>query len=267
MTQALVNIAQLHAFGWQQPHLWQQWQLRPTPWLTFLRADEGVQRKHRDKFVRRNFIPTFLQRWAYYQRQGASPHGLAMLRQQEVVAMLTAFNASYGTWAAEAARTARHAPQTIVHGDCHGWNHLFNPQDACRVLDFQFVGTGRVADELAYFFMLSFDPAPEAEEQLLHIYHQALVTAGVHNYTYDQLVHEYHVSVLTLLLGSIVRAVTFLTPSEYDKLRRDPKQADLLLVGEVARDRLMTRALHWYHTPHLHRTFFSVDALAPRRSL
>jgi hypothetical protein len=180
-----------------------------------------------------------------------------------MVAMLTAFNASLATWANAANKTARLAPQTMVHGDCHGGNHLFNSRHECRVIDFQFVGTGRVADELAYFFMLSFDPDPAAEETLLHIYHQALVAAGVHDYPYEQLVHEYHVSVLTLLLGSLVRAVTFLPPSVYDKMAQDPKQADLILLGDVARDRLMTRALHWYHTPHLRHTFFSMDRLGP----
>ena len=83
------------------------------------------------------------------------------------MAMLTALNASCATWAADAALTARLAPQTIVHGDFHGGNHLFNPHDACRVVDFQFLGTGRVADEVAYFFTLSFDPASEAEAELL----------------------------------------------------------------------------------------------------
>lgn len=263
MAQVLVNIAQLHAFGWQQPHLWAHLQLRPAPWLTFLRADEGLQRTQRDKFAQTNFIPIFLQRWAHHRRQGGHSHGFALLRQPEVVAMLTALNASCATWAAEAAKTARLAPQTIVHGDCHGGNHLFNPRDECRVIDFQFVGTGRVADELAYCFMMSFDPDPEAEEHLLRLYHRALGAVGVHNYPYEQLVHEYRVSVLTLLLGSLVRAVKFLTPAVYDKMARDPKQADLVLVGDLARDRLMTRALHWYRTPHLRTTFFSVDTFAP----
>jgi hypothetical protein len=189
-----------------------------------------------------------------------------MLQQPEMVAMLTAFNASLVTWAHEATLTARCASQTIVHGDCHGWNHLFNSHDACRLIDFQFLGTGRVADELAYLFTLSFDPGPEAEETLLRLYHDALVAAGVDSYPYAQLVHEYHVAILTQLLGNLVRAVTFLTPSEYAKLARDPKRAALLLLGDLARARLMARALHWYHTPHLRKTFFSVDVWPRRRS-
>jgi Ecdysteroid kinase-like family len=262
-TQALRNIAQLHAFGWQNPRLWAHLQLRPAPWLPFLRADEGLQRRQRDKFLRTNVIPTFLHRWAHHRRQGNHPQGFALLRQPEMVAMLTALNASFATWAAEANTTARLAPQTIVHGDFHGGNHLFTPRDACRVVDFQFVGTGRVADELAYFFMLSFDPDPDAEEHLLHCYHDALVAAGVHDYPAAQLLHEYHVATLTLLLGSLVRAIKFLTPAAYDKMGRDPKQADLMQLGDVARDRLMLRAFHWYHTPPLRHTFFPVDRLGP----
>jgi hypothetical protein len=266
MAQALVNIAQLHAFGWRQPHLWTHLQLRPTPWLTFLRADEGLLRKHRDAWSRTNFIPTLLKRWGPNRRQGVYDHRFALLRQPDMVAMLTAFNASCATWATEATYTARRAPQTIVHGDCHGWNHLFNSRDECRLIDFQFLGMGRVADELAYFFAMSFDPDSEAEEILLRLYHHALVEAGVDAYPYEQLAHEYRVAGLTLLLGSLVRAVTFLTPPEYDKLARDPKRADLLLVGDMARDRLMTRALSWYRTPHLRHAFFSLDGWTRRRS-
>jgi hypothetical protein len=257
--QALRNIAPLHAFGWQQPHLWAQLHLRPTPWLTLLRADEGKQRQQRDKFVHTNFIPTFLNLWA----QRADMHGVSILQEPEIVAMLTALNASFVTWADEAAKTARQAAQTMVHGDFHGGNHLFNPHDACRVIDFQFFGTGRVADELAYFCTLSFDPVPEAEEELLHCYHHALVEAGVPAYPYAQFLHEYRVSTLTLLLGSLVRATKFLKPSTYDKLAQNRKHAELLRVSELGRTRMMQRALQWYRVPDLRNTFFSVDRLCP----
>jgi hypothetical protein len=257
--QALRNIAQLHAFGWQQPRLWAQLHLRPTPWLTFLRADEGLQRRQRDKFVRTNFIPTLLHRWAQHSRQPAPAQEGSLLQEPEMVAMLTTLNASFATWADDAAQTARLAPQTIVHGDFHGGNHLFHPHDACRVIDFQFVGTGRVADEVAYFFTLSFDPAPEAEEELLQLYHHALVEAGVHGYPYGQFLHEYCVATLTLLLGDLVRATLFLRPSAADKRAQNRKQAELVHVGELGRARIMRRAVSWRHTPALRHPFFSVD--------
>jgi hypothetical protein len=52
--QALLNIAQLHAFGWQQSRLWTQLRLRPTPWL-LLRAD---RRGGGSAQIRPSFIPT-----------------------------------------------------------------------------------------------------------------------------------------------------------------------------------------------------------------
>jgi hypothetical protein len=225
--------------------------------------DEGTQRRQRDTFVHTNVIPTYLKRWAQPSRQCAAARGESLLQAPEIVAMLTALNASFATWADEAAKTARQAPQTIVHGDFHGGNHLFNPDDACRVVDFQFVGTGRVADEVAYFFTMSFDPAPEDEEALLQLYHDALVEAGVHDYPYAQFLHEYHVSTLTLLLGSLVRATTFLTPRAYNTLAHNRKQAELLHVGDLGHARMMRRALRWHHTPALRHTFFSVDRSCP----
>ena len=173
--------------------------------------------------------------------------------------MLMALNAGFSSWAADAAKTARQEPQTIVHGDFHGWNHLFNPQDECRVVDFQFFGKGRVADEVAYFLMLSFEAEPEAEDEILNIYHTALVEAGVQTYPYDQFIHEYHVSTLTFLLGHILRGTKFLKPSAYDKMGQDPKQVDLMEVGDLGQERLITRALRWYRTPHLREQFFSAD--------
>ena len=262
-TQALINIAQLHAFGWQQPRLWAQLHLRPTPWLTLLRADEGLQRRQRDKFVHTNFIPTFLHRWTRHPGQPADARGASILQEPAIVAMLTALNASYATWADAAATTARLAPQTMVHGDFHGGNHLFNPHDECRIVDFQFFGTGRVADEVAYFFTMSFDPDPKAEAELLRLYHHALVEAGVHAYPYAQFLHEYHVSTLTLLLGNLVRATTFLKPSTSDKLAQNRKQAALLQVSELGRARMMRRAVQWRHAPDLRRAFFSVDRWGP----
>ncbi len=257
--QAFINIAQFHAAGWNQALLWDQWQLRPTPWLMFLRGDEGRQRQQRDKCLHTDFVSTYLKLWANHPRSNGRAD--AVLQDPETVAMLMALNASYTTWATAAAQTARQAPQTIVHGDFHGWNHLYNPDGACRVIDFQFFGKGRVADELVYFLMMSFDAAPEAEAALLRIYHDALTEAGVQDYPYEQLIYETRVSTLTMLLGGIVRAVKFVKPGAYDKMLQDQKQADLMRLGDLARDRMMARALHDYRTPRLREMFFSVAGI------
>jgi hypothetical protein len=116
---------------------------------------------------------------------------------------------------------------------------------------------------VAYFFTMSLEPAPEMEEELLRLYHHALVEAGVHDYPYRQFLHEYRVSTLTLLLGNLVRATTFLKPSAYTNLAQNRKQAELLHVGDLSRARLMQRAVSWRHTPALRHTFFSKDRRCP----
>jgi len=256
--QAFINIAQLHASGWMQSHLWETLQLRPTPWLSFLRADEGKQRQQRDQCLHTNFVPTYFKLWAHHSHPSHGATGDPRLQDPEFTAMLMALNASFPTWAEAAAKTARQAPQTWVHGDFHGWNHLFNSDDACRVIDFQFFGKGRVTDELVYFLMMSFDATPEAEAELLRLYYHALVEAGVEDYPWDQFIYEYHVSTLTMVMGGIVRSVKFITPTAYDRMLQDQKQGDLMRLGDLARERTMARALHWYRTPHLRRQFFSI---------
>jgi hypothetical protein len=85
----------------------------------------------------------------------------------------------------------------------------------------------------------------------------------VRGYPYAQFLHEYHVSTLTLLLGSLVRATTFLTPSAYNKLAQNRKQAELLRAGDLGRARMIQRAVSWRHIPALCTTFFSVDRSCP----
>ena len=70
-------------------------------------------------------------------------------------------------------------------------------------------------------------------------------------------------STLTLLLGNLVRATTFLKPSTYTKMVHNSKQAELLHVGDLSRTRLMKRAVAWRHAPALRHTFFSVDQWCP----
>jgi hypothetical protein len=80
----------------------------------------------------------------------------------------------------------------------------------------------------------------------------------VEDYSWDQLIYEYHVSTLTMVMGGIVRAVKFITPAAYDHMLHDQKQRDLMRLGDLASKRTITRALHWYRTPRLRKQFFSM---------
>ena len=85
-----------------------------------------------------------------------------------------------------------------------------------------------------------------------------LAEAGVEDYSHEQLLYEYRVSTLTLLLGGLVRAVKFVTPKAHKRMLQDPKQGDLMRLGDIARERTAARALHWRRTPQLRQQFFSM---------
>lgn len=59
-------------------------------------------------------------------------------------------------------------------------------------------------------------------------------------------------------MGGIVRSVKFFTPEAHERMLQDQKQGDLMRLGDLARQRTMARALHWYRTPHLRQQFFSI---------
>jgi len=78
--------------------------------------------------------------------------------------------------------------QTLLHGDFHGWNVMFSrepgalPADNLRLIDFAYVGYGRVAWELSYFLLQSCEPADLATtSRLLDAYYDALIAAAEAN--------------------------------------------------------------------------------------
>ncbi|HUR76858.1 MAG TPA: phosphotransferase [Acidimicrobiales bacterium] len=73
------------------------------------------------------------------------------------------------------------APNTMIHGDYRGDNILFGPDDSVVMLDFQLIGTGRGAYDLAYMVTQSLEPdvAAVGERDLFHRWKAALLAAGV----------------------------------------------------------------------------------------
>jgi len=83
------------------------------------------------------------------------------------------------------------APWTLLHGDYRLDNVLFRPDGEIVVLDFQGLGLGRPAVDVAYFITTALTAEHRDEEQrLLRTYHDALVAAGVTTYSFDDLVHD-----------------------------------------------------------------------------
>ena len=82
-------------------------------------------------------------------------------------------------------------PWTLLHGDFRLDNVLFRPNGEIVVLDLQGLGYGRAAVDVAYFVTTALNVEHRDEEQrLLHTYHDALVQAGVTDYSFEQLVAD-----------------------------------------------------------------------------
>lgn len=82
-------------------------------------------------------------------------------------------------------------PQTLCHGDIHGWNHMFPKSEDYRgpqmvyAVDFQMVGRGRATWDLAYFYSFSVPPNYDGDMRLLKAYHDELLRVGKTNPKFD----------------------------------------------------------------------------------
>lgn len=101
-------------------------------------------------------------------------------------------------------RIARHLftkkPETLIHADYHLENMIFGTsgEEAFFVVDWQFVKRGRGIWDVAYF--LSQNLAPEdrqaIEMDLLHDYMRILEDCGVRNYSFDDAMYDYRLSLI-----------------------------------------------------------------------
>lgn len=90
-------------------------------------------------------------------------------------------------------------PSTLLHGDYRLDNVLFRPTGDVVVLDYQLLAYGRPGWDVAYFITTALTPDHRHEEsQMLHVYHDALVQAGVTNYSFDQLAADCEATKLLL---------------------------------------------------------------------
>ena len=98
----------------------------------------------------------------------------------------------------------RRAPHTVVHGDMRLDNVFFDETSSdTRVVfaDWQTVGRGLAAEEVAYFLSgaLDVDTSAEIEEDLIRHYHSELVNAGVNNYDFERFRKDYDRGMMAML--------------------------------------------------------------------
>jgi hypothetical protein len=175
---ALVELARLHASGWQRPELAAVgWLNRTTPASTAFTAA-----------MISGLFPGFLERYA--DRLTA--------RQAEICTRLVDRLAAY--------LADRSGPMTLVHGDYRLDNLLFEGADLVTVIDWQTATWGPAMVDASYFVACALaDPAQRAEleQGLLRRYHDELVARGVEDYDWDTCWRDYR----RLSFGTLVMAI------------------------------------------------------------
>ena len=106
-------------------------------------------------------------------------------------------------------------PWTLLHGDFRLDNILFRPDGEIVVLDYQLVARGRAGFDVAYFITTALTVEHRSEEsRMLRRYHDALVSAGVTDYSFDQLVSDVEVTKIALAHRFVCVLDTFDTQME-----------------------------------------------------
>ena len=91
-------------------------------------------------------------------------------------------------------------PVTLLHGDFRGDNLMFDANGDPILLDFQLVGTGSAAYDLAYFVTASLDVDADAEQELFRRWIERLVEAGVEEADLDGVWDQYRRAALFCLV-------------------------------------------------------------------
>ena len=157
---ALTELANLHGPRWSDPSLHRYDWIAPTDEAT---AEFG-------EALYKQLIPGFVDR--YRDRLTADHLHLA-----------ERFGDSFKDWS-----LGYEGPTTVTHGDYRLDNLLFGGPYAVTVVDWQTVGIGAAAADLAYFLGagLNTEDRRRYEERLVRHYHDALQFKGVSDYAFEE---------------------------------------------------------------------------------
>jgi hypothetical protein len=102
-----------------------------------------------------------------------------------------AFNSSLQPWL----RLLDQRALTVTHGDAHTWNFLFprSGEGMPYLIDWQVWHLDLGARDLAFMIALHWDRTArrQLELSLLRRYHEELLSAGISNYSFDDLLLDY----------------------------------------------------------------------------
>jgi thiamine kinase-like enzyme len=89
-------------------------------------------------------------------------------------------------------------PKTVVHGELRGDNLFFDTDGQPVLVDFQTVQLAAGMVDVAYLLSQSLDTDLRytRESELIHRYHETLLTSGVSDYSWDKAWRQYQVGVM-----------------------------------------------------------------------
>ena len=103
----------------------------------------------------------------------------------------SAFNSTLHPWL----RLVDQRALTVIHGDAHTWNFLFprSGDSEPYLIDWQVWHVDIGARDLAFMITLHWDRTTrqQLELPLLHSYHDELISAGINNYSFEDLLIDY----------------------------------------------------------------------------
>jgi hypothetical protein len=205
---AIHHIARFHAHWWEDPRLDNLDWLADVPGAT---ADDGIAQRHK-------------QWWPVFIREVSKP------LPDEVMEIGELLGEHKG-------RISRHLrtnePRTLRHGDYQLENLMFGAagERAFFVVDWHFVNRGRGISDVAYFLSESLVPENRQaiEMDLLHDYLRILDDHGVRNYSFDDAMYDYRISLLNRF-GSLISTIAAM-PFTKEQIRL---HVDVLLPRTIA---------------------------------
>lgn len=185
------NIARFHAHWWNNPRL------HRLQWL----ADTKVPSDAQLFTFREQLWPAFLRKI-----------GISLPAEMVRVGEILGKNKGWIT---------RHLfikkPQTLIHGDFHLENIIFKAKgkDGIFVIDWQLMKRGRGIWDVAYFLSqnLTQEGRKATEMSVLHEYLRILNDLGVQDYSFDNAMYDYRLSLLHRF-GSLITTIAAMPFSE-----------------------------------------------------
>jgi len=140
-------------------------------------------------------------------------------REMKIDPVIAAVGPAWSDWMPGALAGLASQPSTLLHGDYRADNILFDNDDNVVLLDFQLIGRGSAAYDLAYFITQSIAPdlAAVHERRLFDRWVDGLISAGVSESETAELWDRYREAALFCLVYPVVasRGMDFSDERQY----------------------------------------------------